>query len=106
LTTAYNAEPSLDELLSDFAARLLMAADGVQEGALRAHLRAVMKAREAVHPARRSTVTPLGRYLGKSGDRAIRSGRSITTVTASTRSEPPTSSATSPYREEAAIVSA
>ena len=50
-----NGEPSLDDLLSDGAARLLMAADGVQEGALRELIGAVMQARhdDAERPADR-----------------------------------------------------
>ena len=45
-----NAEPSLDELLGDDTVRLLMAADGVQEGALRALLGVVKKARQDADP--------------------------------------------------------
>jgi hypothetical protein len=44
----HNAEPSLDELFGDCATRLLMAADGVHEGAVRALIDAVMQARREV----------------------------------------------------------
>jgi hypothetical protein len=49
-TITCNAEPSLDELLRDDTVRLLMAADGVQEGALRALLGVVKKARQNADP--------------------------------------------------------
>ena len=43
----YRLEPSLDELLRDGAARLLMSSDGVEEAGIRALLASVNQARRS-----------------------------------------------------------
>jgi|HubBroStandDraft_1064217.scaffolds.fasta_scaffold451068_1 hypothetical protein len=44
----HNNEASLDDLLGDGATQLLMAADGVHEGAIRELIDAVIEARNAI----------------------------------------------------------
>jgi|HubBroStandDraft_1064217.scaffolds.fasta_scaffold17683_2 hypothetical protein len=79
-TITCNAEPSLDELLSDDTVRLLMAADGVQEGALRALLGVVKKARQDADPRRPPVATPVDRYSPRSGARTLRRERSMAVI--------------------------
>jgi hypothetical protein len=79
-TIACNAEPSLDELLRDDTIRLLMAADGVQEGALRALLGVVKKARNDADPRRLPVATPVDGYSPRSGAPTLSRERSMAII--------------------------
>jgi hypothetical protein len=83
ITMVACTEPSLEELLRDDTLRLMMAADGVQEGALRALLAAAKKARQGVDATPFPLATPADRQSSRSPARRLRRERAMAGADAS-----------------------